>query len=85
MKVGWIIADTYTSEKQKSYLYRHVGRSFWDIVWILENHAGTATSGGTKDSAYYCKQAGFDFYNSKPYTPEPRDFHNAIRAVFGEL
>jgi hypothetical protein len=85
MKIGWVIADTYTSEKQKSYLYNHSGRSFWDIVWILENASGTATFGGIKTGAYFRKQAGFDFYNSKEYTPEPRDFHNLIRALFGEL
>ena len=85
MKTGWKIAKMYSSDRQKMYVYRHVGRGFWDMVWIIENFAGTATSAGIKEGAYWRNNAGYDFFDAEDYTPEERDYHNAVRGAFGEL
>ena len=85
MKTGWKIAKTYTSNKQKMCLYRHVGRGYWDMVWIIENFGGVPTMGGIKEGAYWRNNTGYDFFDAKDYVPEERDYHHIIGACFGEL
>jgi hypothetical protein len=80
----WKIADTYYNTIQKMVLYRHVGRAFWDIVWIEESNGGPV-KGGIKEGSYQRKEHGYEFINAKEYTPTSVDIHNAILALFGEL
>jgi hypothetical protein len=82
---GWQMAKNYNNTYSKMYLYRHVGRSLWDMVWIEETQDGDAVAGGIKEGSYHRKESGYGFFGASDYTPEPEDIHHAVMAVFGEL
>jgi hypothetical protein len=85
MKIGWRMAKTYSSTYQKMYLYSHVGRSLWDIIWIEETQDGQVADGGIKEGAYLRKDYGYEINQMYEYAPEPEDIRHAVIAVFGEL